>query len=157
MAYPSLRLEEQWQRSRRRVAHRSRRNGVVTNQAGEGGSTNSIDSAGGDASAASQTAVLDLEHLDCQVQGDEPLRHELLRLFAEQLAAMAPLVCGPPSRQRREAAHTLKGASLAIGAFALARACEGVERNGGEEIGGKVALLIGETQRRLLELLAHRS
>jgi HPt (histidine-containing phosphotransfer) domain-containing protein len=128
----------------------------VTNQAGEGGSSPSVDSAGGDASTASQTAVLDLQHLDRQVQGDEPLRHELLQLFAERLAAMAPLVCGPPSRQRREAAHTLKGASLAIGAFALARACEGVEKNGGGEIREKVARLIGETQRRVLELLPQR-
>ena len=128
----------------------------MTNQAGAGGSTTSVDSVGSDGSAASQTTVLDPEYLDRQVQGDEPLRHELLRLFAERLTAMAPLVCGPPSPQRCAAAHTLKGACLAIGAFALAYACDGVERNGGQEIGERVGRLIAETQRRVLELLPQR-
>jgi HPt (histidine-containing phosphotransfer) domain-containing protein len=128
----------------------------VTKQAGAGGSTASVDSAGSDASAVSQTVVLDLQHLDRQVQGDEPLRREVLRLFAERLAAIAPLVRGPPSSQRREAAHTLKGASLAIGAFALACACEDVERNCGEQLQERLALLIGETQRRVLEMLSER-
>ena len=72
-------------------------------------------------------ALLDSSYLDSQVYGDAQLAEELLRLYAESLAELAPAVCGKSGQTRREAAHKLKGASLAVGAFALARLCEHVE------------------------------
>ncbi|MBV8449186.1 MAG: Hpt domain-containing protein [Hyphomicrobiales bacterium] len=72
-------------------------------------------------------ALLDSSYLDSQVYGDPQLAEELLRLYAESLAELAPAVCGKSGQTRREAAHKLKGASLAVGAFALARLCEHVE------------------------------
>jgi hypothetical protein len=101
------------------------------------------------------------------------LREELLRLYAEHLATLGPLVCGAPSPRRREAAHKLKGASLAIGAFALARICDTLENEAGgsmhqadarqedtrrekshqENLRQKAALTIEITRRRLGKLL----
>jgi len=72
-------------------------------------------------------ALLDSSYLDSQVYGDPQLAEELLRLYAESLTELAPAVCGKSGQTRREAAHKLKGASLAVGAFALARLCEHVE------------------------------
>jgi HPt (histidine-containing phosphotransfer) domain-containing protein len=80
-----------------------------------------------------QASALDTSHLDAQVCGDPQLREELLRLYAETLAALAPVLAGAPGRARQEAAHKLKGASLAIGAFGLARLCEGLEKEAGAE------------------------
>ena len=79
------------------------------------------------AAEVAQASALDTSHLDAQVCGDLQLREELLRLYAETLIALAPALAGVPGRARQEAAHKLKGASLAIGAFDLARLCEGLE------------------------------
>jgi HPt (histidine-containing phosphotransfer) domain-containing protein len=120
-----------------------------------------------------QASALDTSHLDAQVCGDPQLREELLRLYAETLVALAPVLAGAPGRARREAAHKLKGASLAIGAFDLARLCEGLEGEVGasaesgvarrgtmrrgplrpESMGPEVMLAIEATRRRVMELL----
>src|SRR5882757_6618598 len=71
------------------------------------------------ASEASPPAVFDVDHLERQVVGDRQLREDLLRLYSGRLIALGPAVCGTASPGRREAAHALRGASLAIGAFAL--------------------------------------
>lgn len=64
---------------------------------------------------------VDLVHLSVQTLGDHDLEAELLRLFSAQ----APLCLDAYNRAadqsgRRHAAHTLKGSSMAVGAFALA-------------------------------------
>jgi HPt (histidine-containing phosphotransfer) domain-containing protein len=118
-----------------------------------------------------QASALDTSHLDAQVCGDPQLREELLRLYAETLAALAPVLAGAPGRARQEAAHKLKGASLAIGAFGLARLCEGLEKEAGAEqelscrgkmrrepsnrepLRREVTLAIEATRRRIMELL----
>jgi HPt (histidine-containing phosphotransfer) domain-containing protein len=118
--------------------------------------------------AAPPPSVLDALHLERQVFGDRQLREELLRLYAGRLLALAPAVCAAPGPERREAAHTLKGASLAIGAFALASLCDRLENHEGEgarqenarEDGARqedtlkeTALMIEATRRRVAELL----
>lgn len=122
---------------------------------------------------AARASVLDTSHLDAQVCGDPQLREELLRLYAESLVALAPALHGRAGRVRREAAHKLKGASLAIGAFALARLCGDLEQealpgldeklprrggtrpkpSSGEPLRRDVAQAIEATRRRIDELL----
>ena len=129
-----------------------------------------------DAGAAAHP-VLDIVYLERQVLGDAELRDELLRLYAGQLVARGPLICAEPGPARSTAAHTLKGASLAIGALALAHLCQNLEhqdrehqdrehqdrehlqpaqapgRDGGEAGRRDAALLIEATRRRVAELL----
>jgi HPt (histidine-containing phosphotransfer) domain-containing protein len=125
----------------------------------------------GESAPHAPIAVLDAAYLDAQIAGDLQLREELLRLYAEQLAALAPAVCGSAGRARREAAHKLKGASFAIGAFALARLCDVIESDtdaaagrpvaGGEPLQEnrqrrEAALMIEATRRCVTDLLELR-
>jgi len=90
--------------------------------------------------------VIDLVHLSRQTLGDAALETELLRLFEEQARAFAARLRAPTPQheaardiqQRIDLAHTLKGSSRAIGAFALAEAAGAYEdalRGGGAEAG----------------------
>ncbi|MFI5013123.1 MAG: Hpt domain-containing protein [Hyphomicrobiales bacterium] len=112
--------------------------------------------ASGKPEAAAPCAVVDTRHLECQVGGDLALRAELLELYAGRLVALAPAVCGPPSLRRREAAHALKGASLAVGAFPLARLCESLETQDGADARRGARSLIEATRRCVAELLRPR-
>jgi HPt (histidine-containing phosphotransfer) domain-containing protein len=86
-----------------------------------------------DASAAEP--VIDLVHLSKQTLGDAALESELLRLFEGQAQAFAARLLAPTPldemardiQQRIVLAHTLKGSSRAIGAFALANAAQSYE------------------------------
>ncbi len=79
--------------------------------------------------------VIDLVHLSRQTLGDLALETELLRLFEGQARAFAQRLRAPVGqgestqeiKQRIDLAHTLKGSSRAIGAFALADAAEAYE------------------------------
>ncbi|HEY8138711.1 MAG TPA: Hpt domain-containing protein [Methylocystis sp.] len=79
--------------------------------------------------------VIDLVHLSKQTLGDAALETELLRLFEEQARAFAARLRAPAPQnetardiqQRIVLAHTLKGSSRAIGAFALAQAAQAYE------------------------------
>jgi HPt (histidine-containing phosphotransfer) domain-containing protein len=80
-------------------------------------------------------SVLDLVHLSRQTLGDAALEIELLRLFEGQAQAFATRLLAPAPQdetardiqQRIVLAHTLKGSSRAIGAFALAAAAQAYE------------------------------
>ena len=79
--------------------------------------------------------VIDLVHLSKQTLGDAALETELLRLFEEQARAFEVRLRAPAPQnetardiqQRIVLAHTLKGSSRAIGAFALADAAQAYE------------------------------
>ena len=79
--------------------------------------------------------VIDLVHLSRQTLGDAALETELLRLFEEQARAFAVRLRAPAPQnetardiqQRIVLAHTLKGSSRAIGAFAVADAAQAYE------------------------------
>ena len=72
---------------------------------------------------------IDSLHLSQQSGGDSQLESELLMLFSkqcvDQIAVMTDLTCDVP--KRRDAAHTLKGAALAVGAWHVAKAADEVE------------------------------
>jgi HPt (histidine-containing phosphotransfer) domain-containing protein len=71
---------------------------------------------------------VDFHHLETYVAGDLGLAREVLGLFCEQARSVLPtLDPAAPNTAWREAAHSLKGSALAIGAFALAEACSRAE------------------------------
>jgi HPt (histidine-containing phosphotransfer) domain-containing protein len=107
----------------------------------------------GKATTTFPPAVLDTQHLERQVFGDRKLRQELLQLYAGRLQALAPAICAAPGPDRREAAHSLKGASLAVGAFALAQLCDSLETHELEDRRHEAALMIETTRLRVEELL----
>ncbi len=76
--------------------------------------------------------VVDLAHLGRYTMGDAALEMELLGMFDGQLADIASALerAGEDEEAWRLAAHTLKGAARAIGAFALAETAQALEEAG---------------------------
>lgn len=75
----------------------------------------------------SATAI-DTAYLSRQTGGDHELERELLALFAQQCAAHLRTIHGSADTQTRlEAAHTLKGAARAVGAWQVAEAADRIE------------------------------
>lgn len=73
--------------------------------------------------------ALDAAHLARQTLGDRELERELLALFEAQCRRLVPVIAGVVQGiARPDAAHTLRGAALAIGAGRVAALCEDVER-----------------------------
>lgn len=71
---------------------------------------------------------VDLTHLSRQTFGDHDLEREVLVLFERQSQAMIERLRGATTAKSwAEAAHTLKGSALGIGAFQVASAAEAVE------------------------------
>ena len=83
--------------------------------------------------------TIDFVHLSRQSGGDEALEAELLALFADQCGKQLSRIIDTSheAAQRRDAAHTLKGAARAIGAWAVADAADEIEAalHAGREIG----------------------
>ena len=73
--------------------------------------------------------AIDRAHLAAQTFDDEPLARELLELFAGQCARLGPLAADPgaPREVRRDAAHTLRGAALGVGARRVATCAAALE------------------------------
>ena len=78
------------------------------------------------------TGAVDFGHLENFAAGDGALIDEVLALFREQTQIWMRLLdpAGDPGAFH-DAAHTLKGASLGVGAFDLAKACGEAEANSG--------------------------
>ena len=74
---------------------------------------------------------IDLDHLLNMTGGDADLADEVLDIFRNQAETWGRMLT--PNMSQREwsdAAHTLKGAALSIGAHDFAKACELVEKKG---------------------------
>ena len=75
--------------------------------------------------------ILNLAFLRRQTFDDRDLERELLHLFEKQCARLVPVAVegaeDRSSQRRAEAAHTLKGAALAIGAERVAAAAARLE------------------------------
>lgn len=79
-------------------------------------------------------AVLDLEHLAAMTGGDDALAIEVIDIFHHQADIWSRLLDPRlDTATWADAAHTLKGASLGIGALKLAAACERAETAGRRE------------------------
>ena len=69
-------------------------------------------------------SAIDFSHLEHYVGGDQAIIREVLGLFSEQARTVLPtLDPAGPIDDWRNAAHSLKGSALGIGAMALAAAC----------------------------------
>lgn len=105
------------------------------------------------ASAAEKT--IDLVHLAHQSGGDPALESELLALFAAQCARQLGEILDRSRQtgQRRDAAHTLKGAARAVGAWEVAEAADEVETalRAGRDIGLDRMIAATDAARRLIE------
>jgi HPt (histidine-containing phosphotransfer) domain-containing protein len=89
------------------------------------------------------TGAVDFSHLEGFAAGDEALVEEVLGLFREQAALWLPLL--DPEAQAgawRDAAHSLKGSALGVGAFQVAKACETAEAAFEAPLGVKAARLL---------------
>jgi HPt (histidine-containing phosphotransfer) domain-containing protein len=88
------------------------------------------------------TGAVDFAHLERYAGHDQALVDEVLAIFREQ-AAMWLRLLDPraPGEAWRDAAHSLKGSALGIGAFALADECEAAEQlSGAGEVDRAVVL-----------------
>lgn len=94
------------------------------------------------------SGVFDLAHLERYVCGDDALRNELLSIFEEQAALwMARFSIGDDDECWHDAAHALKGAARAVGAWDIGEACEAAEK-----LVGGVPEKIAKRRRALGEL-----
>ncbi|HBQ47387.1 MAG TPA: hypothetical protein DD728_00640 [Hyphomonas atlantica] len=99
--------------------------------------------------AMTQTfALLDRAHLDAMTGGDTALAKEVVEIFREQAEIWSRML-DPQAEttQWADAAHTLKGASLGIGAIRLAAKCETAEKAGRSDTPPSVtaaAVMLGE-------------
>lgn len=72
--------------------------------------------------------AIDFSHLEHYVGGDQGVIREVLALFSDQARTVLPMLDpAGPADQWRNAAHSLKGSALGIGAMALASACSEAE------------------------------
>ncbi|MEQ8559208.1 MAG: Hpt domain-containing protein [Henriciella sp.] len=80
-----------------------------------------------------ETTDLDLDHLLSMTGGDVDLAEEVIDIFRQQVEIWSRLLDPrAPASQWADAAHTLKGAALSIGAHELAERCRVAEQTGRE-------------------------
>lgn len=74
---------------------------------------------------------IDVAHLMNMTGGDPDLADEVLEIFRSQAETWGRMLSADlPQREWADAAHTLKGAALSIGAHAFAETCASVEAAG---------------------------
>jgi HPt (histidine-containing phosphotransfer) domain-containing protein len=100
------------------------------------------------------TGAVDFAHLEAYAAHDGDVIDEVLTIFREQTTIWIRLL--DPTGDAavwRDGAHTLKGASLGVGAFALAQVCAEAEQ--GADLGaGQRSVLLNRIQDALDAALA---
>ena len=99
---------------------------------------------------------LDLDHLLRMAGGDVELADEVLDIFRTQSATWGKMLSpDTPQREWADAAHTLKGAALSIGAEEFAQKCSEVEQLGrGEEVSRvRAATALSDLKSMLIQTL----
>lgn len=80
----------------------------------------------------SHSRPIDLVHLATQTMGDKTLEVEVLQMFARQARRALQEMTGTDAAATAAAAHRLKGAAGAVGAFTVSAAAEKLENNGAD-------------------------
>ena len=88
------------------------------------------------------TGAVDFGYLEAYAADDAALVEEVLGLFREQVEMWLRLLdpAGDPAAWR-DAAHSLKGSALGVGAFTLAQACSVAEQDFDVGTGARTALM----------------
>lgn len=100
--------------------------------------------------------ILDRAHLARMTADDRDLAIEVIGIFRHQSEIWGRLLSArEPASSWADAAHTLKGAALGIGAMRLARACERAEQLGrsGAVRPAEAAVMLDEVRQALGEAL----
>ncbi len=88
------------------------------------------------------TGAVDFAHLEGYAAGDQGVVDEVLEIFREQSEIWVRLLDPAGDAEGwRDGAHTLKGASLGVGAFDLAGVCGEAEVASGAGEAERIALL----------------
>ncbi|PKA41388.1 Hpt domain-containing protein [Rhizobium sullae] len=77
----------------------------------------------------SKARPIDLVHLAKQTMGDKALEVEVLQIFARQARGCLNEISSGDAKRIQAAAHRLKGAASAVGAFGVFEAAEAIENN----------------------------
>ena len=99
-----------------------------------------------------QTTDINLDHLLAMAGGDPDLAEEILDIFRHQAEIWSRLLDPKAEPQQwADAAHTLKGAALSVGAEKLAETCKKAEQAGRElpPTPAGAALLLNEVKDEL--------
>lgn len=98
--------------------------------------------------------VIDLDHLEKYVAGDDALRDEILTLFAERAVSMnAELKATQTEEERKLTLHTLKGGARGVGAWVLGDLCEQAERmNDNPEKSAEQAVLMADIEKAVSDV-----
>ena len=84
----------------------------------------------------SDQKLIDFDHLEKYVGGDDPLRDEILTIFIDQVEMLLERFdVDADDETWHDAAHALKGAARGVGAFGLGDLAEEAETIAGDEPG----------------------
>ena len=114
-------------------------------------------------SSEAEAPVLDRAHLDMMTGGDNELAAEVIEIFRHQAEIWSRMLsASEPAATWADAAHTIKGAALGVGATRLAEACAHAETLGraGNVSKAEAALVLGDVREQLnlaLEAAARRA
>ena len=100
------------------------------------------------------SGAVDFAHLEAYTLNDAVVMEEVLRLFQQQCELWTPLL-SVDHEGWRDAAHTIKGAALGIGANALAAAAAESERGDAEGAAGRLERVRGAMDAALLDVSAY--
>lgn len=84
---------------------------------------------GGEVTDTAKARPIDLAHLARQTMDDRDLEREVLELFVEQALAVRDRIAIVPTRERLSLAHALKGSASGVGAMAIAKCAEAIEKS----------------------------
>jgi HPt (histidine-containing phosphotransfer) domain-containing protein len=105
------------------------------------------------------TGAVDFGHLEGFARGDQALIDEVLELFRQQAALWLPLLDPAAADEAwRDAAHSIKGSALGVGAFQVAKACEAAEsayRAAPEMKGARLLAVRDALDRALADIAAY--
>lgn len=99
---------------------------------------------------------IDIAHLMSMAGGDAELADEVLDIFRNQASTWGKMLSvDSPQAQWADAAHTLKGAALSIGAHEFAKTCERAEKLGRTGAAGRIeaATALSDVKTELAQVL----